>query len=91
MPLAALWQVSCMDIQLTPELQAIVEEQVRTGLYQDASEVVRDALRRVWVDPQIESPGLEAMLLEAVERPHEPFTRETLDSIRRQALSEGPP
>jgi putative addiction module CopG family antidote len=79
-----------MDIILTPALQAFVEEQVRTGHYKDASEVVCDALRRVWIDHNVDSPILEEMLLEAVEGPHEPLTRETLDSICRQSLSEGP-
>jgi putative addiction module CopG family antidote len=77
-----------MDISLTPELQRIVEEQVRRGVYEDVSEVVRDALRRVWVDPNIDSAALEEMLLEAVEGPHIPWNKETMDSIRREALSE---
>ena len=76
-----------MEITLTPELQALVEEQVRTGHYQDASEVVRDALRRVWVDPNIDSAALEEMLLEGLEGPSIPWNKETMESIRREALS----
>ena len=34
-----------MNVSLTPELEALVTEKVRTGLYQTASEVVREALR----------------------------------------------
>jgi antitoxin ParD1/3/4 len=34
-----------MDISLTPELEAIVRRKVESGLYGDASEVVREALR----------------------------------------------
>jgi antitoxin ParD1/3/4 len=34
-----------MNVSLTPELEALVNEKVRTGLYQTASEVVREALR----------------------------------------------
>jgi putative addiction module CopG family antidote len=34
-----------MNVSLTPELEALVNEKVRSGLYQTASEVVREALR----------------------------------------------
>jgi antitoxin ParD1/3/4 len=34
-----------MNVSLTPELKELVEDKVRSGLYQTASEVVRDALR----------------------------------------------
>jgi antitoxin ParD1/3/4 len=34
-----------MNISLTKELEKLVEEKVKSGLYQTASEVVRDGLR----------------------------------------------
>ena len=34
-----------MQINLTPELDRLVEEKMATGLYESPSEVVRDALR----------------------------------------------
>ena len=34
-----------MNVSLTPELEELVSEKVRSGLYQTASEVVREALR----------------------------------------------
>lgn len=34
-----------MHISLTPELEAIVKEKVTSGLYNDPSEVIREALR----------------------------------------------
>jgi len=34
-----------MNISLTPELQALVQRKVASGLYNNASEVVREALR----------------------------------------------
>ncbi len=34
-----------MHISLTPELEKIVKSKVQTGLYNNASEVVREALR----------------------------------------------
>ena len=34
-----------MNVSLTPELEKLVKDRVRGGLYQTASEVVREALR----------------------------------------------
>lgn len=34
-----------MNISLTPALEKAVEDKVRSGLYHDASEVIREALR----------------------------------------------
>ena len=34
-----------MNVSLTDELEMVIEEKVKSGLYQTASEVVRDALR----------------------------------------------
>jgi antitoxin ParD1/3/4 len=34
-----------MNVSLTRELAALVQEKVRSGLYQSASEVIREALR----------------------------------------------
>jgi antitoxin ParD1/3/4 len=34
-----------MNVSLTPELEKFVDEKVQSGMYQTASEVVRDALR----------------------------------------------
>ena len=34
-----------MNVSLPPELESLVDEKVQTGMYQTASEVVREALR----------------------------------------------
>ncbi len=36
-----------MNVSLTPELERLVNEKVGSGLYQTASEVVREALRLI--------------------------------------------
>ncbi len=74
-----------MGITLTPELEKLVEDLVRDGTYENASEVVIDALRQAWVDPTKISPALKEMLLEGMESPSVPFTRETLEQIRQEA------
>lgn len=38
-----------MNVSLTPELENIVRQSVASGLYNDASEVMREALR-CWLD-----------------------------------------
>lgn len=38
-------EVITMNISLTPELEKIVKEKVQSGLYNNASEVIREALR----------------------------------------------
>ena len=35
-----------MNISLTPELERIVKEKIASGLYHNASEVIREALRQ---------------------------------------------
>lgn len=72
-----------MEIALTRSLEAFIEERVRSGRYADASDVVRDALRALEARDPIESPALEAALLEGVESDHEPYNSETLDRVRR--------
>lgn len=36
-----------MHVSLTPELEKLVKEKVESGLYNNSSEVVRDALRQM--------------------------------------------
>jgi antitoxin ParD1/3/4 len=39
------WMVRFMNISLTPELEKLILVKVRSGMYNNASEVVREALR----------------------------------------------
>ena len=41
-----------MNISITPELEKFVNQEVKTGLYQSASEVIRAALRRLKEDKE---------------------------------------
>jgi antitoxin ParD1/3/4 len=50
-----------MNVSLTPELERIVNKKVKSGLYNSASEVVREALRLL-----NEQDHLRAMRLEAL-------------------------
>jgi putative addiction module CopG family antidote len=64
-----------MNVSLTKELERIVEKKVKSGLYNNASEVVRDALRRAFcarigVDLEEDTPELAALVREGVESRH---------------------
>jgi antitoxin ParD1/3/4 len=41
-----------MNISITPELEKFVNEEVKTGFYQSASEVIRAGLRRLKEDKE---------------------------------------
>jgi antitoxin ParD1/3/4 len=63
-----------MNISLTPELAKFVENEVESGLYQTASEVVRAGLRRLKDDQAARLPQapkslaeLETQLLQSVD------------------------
>jgi antitoxin ParD1/3/4 len=63
-----------MNVSLTPELEKFVANEVGSGLYQTASEVVRAGLRRLKEDREVRlsrlpatRDELEAQLMRAVE------------------------
>ena len=64
-----------MNVSLTRELETVIEEKVKSGLYNNASEVVRDALRRAFCQPENlnleeDSPELAALVREGVRARH---------------------
>ena len=44
-----------MNVSLTPELESLVNHKVKTGLYNSASEVVREALRLLEEEDRIKA------------------------------------
>ncbi len=76
-----------MNVILTKELELLVRSKVRSGRYADASDVMREALRRMEQEDDYESPALEAALLEGVRSPHRPYGKPTLARIRKAAVS----
>jgi putative addiction module CopG family antidote len=64
-----------MNVSLTDELETVIEEKVKSGLYNNASEVVRDALRRTFCQPQSlnpeeDTPELAALIRDGVRSRH---------------------
>ena len=50
-----------MNVSLTPELERFVDEKVKSGLYNSASEVVRESLRLLRREDEIEQLQLEEL------------------------------
>jgi antitoxin ParD1/3/4 len=82
-----------MNVSLTEELESVIAEKVKSGLYNNASEVVRDALRRTFfssprLDLEADSPELAALIRQGVQSRHRPHRkgdiRNLLERTRKQ-------
>ena len=67
-----------MNITLPIELESYIDENVRSGAFASASEFVAAAARR----QMQEEAWFEEKVLEGLEGPVTPLTREDLDSVR---------
>ena len=83
-----------MNVSLTPELEDFVNDKVKTGLYNSASEVVRESLRLLEQEDQRKRfsfstrEELEAKLIEGVEaldRGERLPAREVESDLRRRS------
>jgi antitoxin ParD1/3/4 len=63
-----------MNISLTPELERRITEKVDSGLYSTASEVVREALRRLF-ESEAERERLKARFAEEIREAIEELDR----------------
>jgi antitoxin ParD1/3/4 len=77
-----------MEVTLTSDLEAFIQDKVRSGRYIDASDVVRDALRALEQKQEFESPELEAALLEGLTGTPRLYGPETLERIRKAIKDE---
>jgi Arc/MetJ-type ribon-helix-helix transcriptional regulator len=78
-----------MTVALAKDVEDFLQDQVRTGVCTDASELVNDVLRSLREQQQpIEiTPELEAWLLEAADKPVSPLTRADFDALRQRVRS----
>jgi putative addiction module CopG family antidote len=65
-----------MNVILTKELEEFVRAKVAGGGYLDASEVVRDAIRRLESLERYESEELEALVLQGLAGKSQPWSQE---------------
>ena len=81
-----------MNISLTPELKAFVQSRVSSGFYNNASEVIREALRLLNERDQIKALKLELLKkelslgLESLDQ--EDFGDPDIDSIAENILKD---
>ncbi len=81
-----------MNISLTPELEKLVNHKVKSGMYQTASEVVREGLRLLRErDQRLESLQRDVHLgLEAIEHGEfEDFSSGEIEDLARQVKERG--
>jgi len=79
-----------MHINLSPEIEQYLQAKVGTGFYSNASEVVRDAIRRMWTeDENLEKLRAAVQVGEAQFERGEgvPYSPERLETITEKALS----
>ena len=73
-----------MNINLTPQLEAMIRQKVDSGLYNSASEVVRDALRLMDEKDRLRAAKLNQLRQELQEGRHSgPATAWDPEDIRR--------
>jgi len=76
-----------MNVSLTPELESMIRQRVESGRYNNASEVVRDALRRLESHERVEH--LRSLLAVGLEQERRgeliEFTSELEEEIDREA------
>ena len=76
-----------MNISLGKELERLVADQVKSGLYQNNSEVVRDALRHMFVhDDSDDTELLAECLREAKTSPRKPYVKGEFRKLAAQAI-----
>lgn len=82
-----------MNVSLTPELERYVNDKVEGGMYDSASEVVREGLRLLKEKDELHERKLAALRADiqiAVEQAERgqvsPFNEETLRAVKAQGL-----
>ncbi|MBM3748412.1 MAG: type II toxin-antitoxin system ParD family antitoxin [Acidobacteria bacterium] len=82
-----------MNVSLTPELERLVSQKVSSGMYQTASEVVREALRLLSERDQRKLAELRQDLQRAVDQvergEHEELDERAVKSLARQVKARG--
>ncbi|HSU53271.1 MAG TPA: type II toxin-antitoxin system ParD family antitoxin [Candidatus Dormibacteraeota bacterium] len=77
-----------MNISLGKQLEQLVQQQVKTGIYQNNSEVIRDALRHMFLENDADDTELLAeRLREAKHSPRKPFVRGELQKLVARAVA----
>ncbi len=74
-----------MNISLTKDLEKSIEKKVKSGLYENPSDVVRDALRHL--EGNSEPEWLEQKIQEGLKGPFTPMTKKDWQNIRERGMA----
>jgi putative addiction module CopG family antidote len=75
-----------MKVALGKELETVIQTQVASGLYIDASDAIRDAVRRTFCPPldiEEDTPELAELVRQGLDSPSKPWKKG--DSLRHLA------
>jgi putative addiction module CopG family antidote len=80
-----------VNVALTKELENVVQEQVKTGLYKDAGEVIRNAIRQTYCpnepDPYLDSLEIAEKIRHARKGKYHPHQPEEFDRILEKVIA----
>ena len=77
-----------MNVSLGKQFEKLVEQQVKTGIYQNNSEVVRDALRHLFLqNDSDDTETLAQCLREASNSPRKPYVRGEFRKLAARAIA----
>ncbi len=79
-----------MKVELPPHLAEYIEREVAKGTFPTAAAAVAEAVSEYRVnriDPNEDSPELEAWLLEAIDSPMTPYSFADLEEVRQKVLA----
>ena len=80
-----------MKVELTKELENVVQEQVKTGLYKDVGEVIRNAIRQTYCasepDPYLDSVEIAEKVRHARNGKYHPHRPEEIDRILQKVVA----
>ena len=82
-----------MTVALARDVEDFLQDQVRSGVCADASELVNDVIRSVREQQQklfVITPELEAWLLESADKPATPLTKADFAALRERVRSKIP-
>ena len=80
-----------MNVLIGKKFEKLVVEKVKSGLYSNPSDVVRDALRHTFCEPldiDEDTPELKEFLRQGLESPRSPYQRNDLEKVAARVRRE---
>lgn len=78
-----------MNVSLTPQLERLIHRKVKTGLYQTASEVVREGLRLLQQRDEFERQRLRQAIQAGLDSGFDEYDEQGLRALAEEIKAEG--